>query len=218
MFRAMVFLCFAAALVLSAAHYGPAALERLGRGPASVAPAAGLDGPQSSLRVPPTQAAPEAEPGASEPARTPYRYVDASGSLHFVDSIDRVPDAYRATAKPMGSDVLPQLTRAETKRPRRPAGYGTSIRPRSQPPARRLAIASTTSGVVLYSTSWCGWCRKTIAWLDERGVDYENRDIEKNDAWREELVEKTGRASVPVVEIEGEIIQGFDPERMGELL
>ena len=50
------------------------------------------------------------------------------------------------------------------------------------------------------------------------GVDYENRDIEKNPAWREELLDKTGGTSIPVVEIGGELIHGFQPARMGELL
>ena len=43
-------------------------------------------------------------------------------------------------------------------------------------------------------------------------------DIEADDAWREELEEKTGSTSIPVVEIDGEIIRGYDPGRMRKLL
>jgi glutaredoxin-like YruB-family protein len=72
--------------------------------------------------------------------------------------------------------------------------------------------------VVVYTTSWCGWCRKTVAYLTEQGVAFENRDIEAEDMWREELLEKTGATSIPVVEIDGQIIRGYDPGRMAQLL
>ena len=36
--------------------------------------------------------------------------------------------------------------------------------------------------------------------------------------WKEELIEKTGGTGIPVVEIDGEIIRGYDPDRMAELL
>ena len=168
----------------------------------------------------------EAEPdfAAREPApateRTYYRYMDAGGSLHFVDSLERVPEAFRASARPLSMDAskqggAPQLTRAEARAPKR--------RPFAEaaPPAARAPSATArgpSAGVVVYTTSWCGWCRKTIAWLDTQGVEYENRDIEKNPAWRDELIEKTGGTSIPVVEIDGELIRGYSPGRMGELL
>ena len=72
--------------------------------------------------------------------------------------------------------------------------------------------------MVVYTTAWCGWCRKTLAFLDERGVRYVNKDIEANDWNRDELIEKTGRTSIPVVEINGEIIRGYNAERMEQLL
>jgi glutaredoxin len=227
MFRAIVFLSLAALLVLGSIEYGPTVMEKLGL--SSPGEAAGsLPDPEPeddfgrSGNASDLADAPAAE-GAAPAPRTTYRYFDASGSLHFVDALEKVPEPYRASAKPMGSSELPQLTHAETRRPRRPQGYETSIRkiPRQGPstvasaPARQAPRAGE---VVLYSTSWCGWCRKTMAWLDERGIEYENRDIEKNDAWRDELIEKTGRTSIPMVEIDGEVIQGFNPERMGEVL
>ena len=71
---------------------------------------------------------------------------------------------------------------------------------------------------MVYTTSWCGWCRKTIKYLTNRGVPFENRDIEAERTWRRELKQKTGSTSVPVVEIDGQIIRGYDPDRMAELL
>jgi len=159
----------------------------------------------------------DVEPAPPAMERTYYRYLDAGGSLHFVDSLERVPEAFRASARPLSmsadkGDAAPSLTRAaaSTAAKRRPF-RGAAV----QPPAARARAAR---GVVVYTTSWCGWCRKTMAWLNEQGVAYENRDIERNPAWRDELIEKTGGTSIPVVEIDGELIRGFSPDRMAELL
>ena len=154
---------------------------------------------------------------APEPVeRTYYRYVDAGGSLHFVDSLERGPEELRPSAKPI---ALAAKTTSTPPTPSRDAAR--AVRPRaferaaSLPASRRPAASAE---VVVYTTSWCGWCRKTLAWLDERGVAYENRNIEQSDAWRDELLEKTGGVSIPVVEIDGQLVRGFDPGRMGELL
>jgi glutaredoxin len=174
--------------------------------------------PAAARPAAPAPVAREEGPAPAPSDRTYYRYLDASGSLHYVDSLERVPEAFRESAKPMGmsggsrQSEAPQLTRAEPAPPPR----RRYAEPAAQPPARRAPARA--AGVVVYSTSWCGWCRKTIAWLDEQGVEYENRDIEKNPAWREELIDKTGGTSIPVVEIGGELIHGFQPGRMGDLL
>jgi glutaredoxin len=231
MVRAVVFLVLAGLLVLGAVEFGPAAMERLGMAsPAADGGAAdeAFAKLEASLAKQGVNASdlsdspPAADEAAPEPRQT-YRYFDGSGTMHFVDALEKVPEPFRASAKPMGGSELPQLTRAAKTKVHRPSGYGTSIRkiPRGEASSRAQAPAARARGaseVVLYSTSWCGWCRKTMAWLDERGIDYENRDIEKNDNWRDELIEKTGKTSIPMVEIDGEIIQGFNPDRMGELL
>jgi glutaredoxin-like YruB-family protein len=163
---------------------------------------------------PPDEAAEGEEPAA---ARTYYSYIDAGGSLHFVDALERVPEPHRKSARPISmsggprQSEPPALARAETPAAKR--------RPFSSPAAQAPAARGRgASEVIVYTTSWCPWCRKTTAWLDERGIEYENRDIEKNPAWREELLDKSGGTSIPVVEIDGEVIRGFSPARMGELL
>ena len=72
--------------------------------------------------------------------------------------------------------------------------------------------------VVVYTTSWCGWCKKTRAWLDQQGVDYENRDVEANAEWAEEMHDLTGSGGVPVIVIDGEVIKGFNPAQLEKLL
>lgn len=165
--------------------------------------------------APAPAAAPAPEPARGE--RTYYRYIDAGGSLHFVDSLERVPEPFRAGAKAIAlAGESSSSTPPTQSRKAPPAARPRPFARTASLPASRRPVAS--AGVVVYTTSWCGWCRKTLAWLDERGVDYENRDIERSDSWRDELVEKTGSVSIPVVEIDGQIVRGYDPARMGDLL
>jgi len=136
-----------------------------------------------------------------------WRYTDAGGIVHFVDSLERVPVDRRGQAKRVGGATdAPRLNRIESApRPER--------RPFSDVPA-----ALAPSRVVVYSAPWCGWCRKTLAWLDTRGVAYENRDIDADPAFKQELREKTGRTAIPVVQIGDALVPGYSPERWEELL
>lgn len=146
-------------------------------------------------------------PETEEP--TFYRYTDEAGSIRFVTSLAEVPRALRSEARPVTQN---RVQRAPTVATRPKARARTTTRARAEP-----AYAHNRD-VVVYTTSWCGWCRKTLAFLDRNGIDYENRDIETDDDWRQELLEKTGGTSIPVVEIDGQIVRGFNPKRMQQLL
>jgi glutaredoxin-like YruB-family protein len=153
---------------------------------------------------------PEAEAEAAEGERPPaifFRYTDETGTVRFVSSLGEVPKALRDSARPVANDRV-QRAPAQAPKPGAP-------RDRAFEPGYEGAVEQK---VVVYTTSWCGWCRKTMGFLTRRGVAFENRDIETNEMWKEELIEKTGSTGIPVVEIDGEIIQGYDPDRMAELL
>jgi glutaredoxin-like YruB-family protein len=148
-----------------------------------------------------------------------YKYVDESGSVRFVERREDVPTSQRdgariewkaeprekAAAKPTSSR-WESVARALTSRRDAPDASGSSAVSRGDPE------------VVLYTTSWCGWCRKTIAHLDQNGVRYENRDIERDRQAYADLKRKTGSTGVPVIEIDGELVIGFDRNRIDELL
>jgi glutaredoxin-like YruB-family protein len=72
--------------------------------------------------------------------------------------------------------------------------------------------------VIIYTAVWCPWCKRTKQFFDEHGVKYEERDIEKDPKNAEEVVEKSGQMGIPVTDIDGEIVVGFDKERLSELL
>lgn len=72
--------------------------------------------------------------------------------------------------------------------------------------------------VTVYSTPTCVYCKMTKAFLDEHNIPYTNRDVASDDAAREEAISKSQQMGVPVIDIGGEIIVGFDEPRLKELL
>jgi len=68
--------------------------------------------------------------------------------------------------------------------------------------------------VKIYSTPTCPWCIRTKQFLKENNVTFEDIDVSSNQAATEEMIQKSGQMGVPVLDIDGEIILGFDRERI----
>ncbi len=64
--------------------------------------------------------------------------------------------------------------------------------------------------VTVYSTPWCGFCHMAKAYFDKLGVKYKDSDVERNPEAMKEAVEKSGQMGVPVIDIDGTIIVGFN--------
>ena len=66
--------------------------------------------------------------------------------------------------------------------------------------------------ITIYSTPWCAFCKTEKQYLDKLGFAYVEKDIEADKAAYEELMAKNGGnfQGVPVTDISGEIILGFD--------
>ncbi len=78
----------------------------------------------------------------------------------------------------------------------------------------------TDKKVIIYSTPWCAFCKTEKQYLDHLGVAFEVKDIEEDAAAFEELAKKAdGRTTgVPVTDIAGELVFGFDRKRIDEVL
>lgn len=68
--------------------------------------------------------------------------------------------------------------------------------------------------VKVYSTPTCPWCIRVKQFLKENNVVFEDYDVGSDSSKADEMVAKSGQMGVPVVDIEGEIIVGFDKERI----
>lgn len=72
--------------------------------------------------------------------------------------------------------------------------------------------------VTVYSTSTCPYCTMAKDFLKENKVEFEEIDVSENEEKAKEMVQKSGQMGVPVLDIDGEIIIGFDKEKIKELL
>lgn len=72
--------------------------------------------------------------------------------------------------------------------------------------------------VTIYSTNSCVFCKKAKEFFKENKVEYKEIDVGKDIKAAKEMVEKSGQMGVPVIEVNGKIIIGFDkPALMKEL-
>lgn len=77
-------------------------------------------------------------------------------------------------------------------------------------------MADPKQHVIVYSTSWCAFCHTEMQWLEKLGVDFTAKDIEADESAMEELKTKNGGdfSGVPVTDIAGTIILGFDRPKL----
>ncbi|UZE93925.1 MAG: glutathione S-transferase N-terminal domain-containing protein [Candidatus Pacearchaeota archaeon] len=72
--------------------------------------------------------------------------------------------------------------------------------------------------VKVYSTPICPWCGKLKDWLKEKNIEFEEIDVSIDLDSAKKMVEKTGQMGVPVTEIDGRFIVGFDINKLKQLL
>lgn len=75
-----------------------------------------------------------------------------------------------------------------------------------------------TSKVTVYSADWCGFCHAVKQYLTKIGVSYTEKDVESDPTLAQEAVEKSGQMGIPVIDIDGEIIVGFDRPKIDQTL
>ncbi|MDT8718943.1 glutaredoxin family protein [Clostridium sp. 19966] len=72
--------------------------------------------------------------------------------------------------------------------------------------------------VKIYTTNTCPWCVKTKEYLASNGISYDEINVSKDREAAKEMIEKSGQRGVPVVDIDGSIVVGFDKNKLNELL
>ena len=74
------------------------------------------------------------------------------------------------------------------------------------------------ANIKIYSTPTCSGCKKYREYFDEKGIEYEDIDVAADPEQARHMLEISGQFSTPVLEIDGEIIAGFDLEKAKKLL
>mgnify|MGYP001567981341 FL=1 len=72
--------------------------------------------------------------------------------------------------------------------------------------------------VILYSSPTCHYCHMAKDFFAEHGVPYTDKDVATDPEARKEAIQKSRQMGVPVIDIDGEIVIGFNQPRLAQLL
>lgn len=72
--------------------------------------------------------------------------------------------------------------------------------------------------VKIYSTPTCPYCLRAKQFLKENNIAFEDTDVSSDESAAGEMIQKSGQMGVPVLDIAGEIVVGFDKERIKQAL
>lgn len=72
--------------------------------------------------------------------------------------------------------------------------------------------------ITIYSADWCAFCHAAKQYLDGKGFKYTDKNVEADVANAQESVKKSGQMGIPVIDINGTIIIGFDRPKIDAAL
>ena len=71
--------------------------------------------------------------------------------------------------------------------------------------------------VIVYTAESCTWCHKVMDFLKQNNIEFEEKNV-ADQAKAKEAIEKSGQAGIPVIDVDGEIVVGFNEKKLKELL
>lgn len=74
------------------------------------------------------------------------------------------------------------------------------------------------TNVIIYSADWCAFCHAAKDYFDKLGVKYLEKNVESEPEVAKEAVEKSQQTGIPVIDIQGTIIVGFDRPKIDATL
>ena len=74
------------------------------------------------------------------------------------------------------------------------------------------------SAVTMYTTPTCGFCHMAKEYLKSKGVEYQTKDVSADAEAYNEILAKSGQLGVPVIDIDGTVIVGFDKDKIDAAL
>jgi len=72
--------------------------------------------------------------------------------------------------------------------------------------------------IKVFSAPGCPYCFTLKEFLKQHDIEFEDIDVSKDENALKEMIEKSGQMGVPVVDIDGQIVVGFDKEKISKLL
>lgn len=99
-----------------------------------------------------------------------------------------------------------------------PAGEATATRSARVPADWEIANARRAVPVVMYSTAWCGVCKRARAYFEEKRIAFEEHDVDRDAVARAEYQRLNPRRSVPTLKIGDEVVVGFSAQAVERAL
>jgi glutaredoxin-like YruB-family protein len=84
--------------------------------------------------------------------------------------------------------------------------------------AKAKAEGKVLKQVTVYSTPTCSWCNTLKIWLRKNSILYTDIDVSRDEKAAQDLVRRSGQQGVPQTEINGQMVVGFNQQRLKELL
>ena len=81
-----------------------------------------------------------------------------------------------------------------------------------------MSDTNVNTKVIVYGAPWCAFCHTAMHYFDQLKVKYTYVDVDQDPAKGLEAVEKSGQRGIPVIDIQGDIIVGFDRPRIDSSL
>ncbi|MEN6356989.1 MAG: glutaredoxin domain-containing protein [Armatimonadota bacterium] len=72
--------------------------------------------------------------------------------------------------------------------------------------------------IAVYSTPTCPYCRLAKDYLSEKGIEFTDYNVATDLEARNVMVQKSGQLGVPVIEIDGQVVIGFNKQKIEELI
>ncbi len=72
--------------------------------------------------------------------------------------------------------------------------------------------------IIIYSTTTCGYCKAAKSYLDSKNIPYKSVDVGTDEQAAQEMINKSGQMGVPVIDVDGKIIIGFNQSALDALI
>ena len=126
-----------------------------------------------------------------------YKWRDKDGKLHF------------GNAPPSSVEKVEEIDAPDSVQTYSSPDINT---PQNYEYKKTKQKARTSNSVEIYTTSWCGYCKKAISFLRSNGISYQEYDIEKSRVAKARMKSLGGSGGVPFAVINGNTVSGFSRE------